>query len=36
MNEDAPLHRKAWAWIEEVLSSGETVALSWIVILAFL
>jgi predicted nucleic acid-binding protein len=36
MNDDAPLHRKARAWIEEVLSSGETVAFSWIVVLAFL
>src|SRR5580698_8838087 len=36
VNEDAPLHKAAKTWIEEVLSEGETVAFSWIVILAFL
>jgi predicted nucleic acid-binding protein len=36
VNEDAPLHDKARAWIEEILSSGETVAFSSIVMLAFL
>jgi uncharacterized protein len=36
VNEDAPLHDKARAWIEEILSAGETVAFSWIVMLAFL
>jgi uncharacterized protein len=36
VNEDAPLHDKARAWIEEILSAGETVAFSWMVLLAFL
>jgi toxin-antitoxin system PIN domain toxin len=36
VNVDAPLHGAAKSWIEEVLSEGETVAFSWIVILAFL
>jgi toxin-antitoxin system PIN domain toxin len=35
-NIDAPLHRKAKAWLESVLSSGETVGFSWNVLLAFL
>jgi hypothetical protein len=36
MNEDAPLHRKAKAWLESTLSGSETVGLSWNVLLAFL
>jgi hypothetical protein len=36
VNEDAPDHRKAKAWLEAVLSGPETVGLPWIVILAFL
>ena len=36
VNRDAPLHRKAKAWLESVISGSETVALSWNVILAFL
>jgi toxin-antitoxin system PIN domain toxin len=36
VNVDAPLHKAAKSWIEEVLSGTETVAFSWIVILAFL
>jgi uncharacterized protein len=35
-NADAPLHKEAKRWIEETLSGAETVAFSWIVILAFL
>lgn len=36
VNSDAPLHRKARAWLEQTLSGSEAVALSWNVILAFL
>ncbi|MGD0497600.1 MAG: type II toxin-antitoxin system VapC family toxin [Bryobacteraceae bacterium] len=36
VNEDAPLHRKAKAWLESAISGSETVALSWNVLLAFL
>ena len=36
VNEDAPHHRKAKAWLEAALSGTETVGLAWIVILAFL
>lgn len=36
VNKDAPLHRRARAWLEGVLSGGESVAFSWNVILAFL
>jgi toxin-antitoxin system PIN domain toxin len=36
VNVDAPLHKEAKRWIEEILSGSETVALSWTVILAFL
>jgi toxin-antitoxin system PIN domain toxin len=36
VNSDAPLHRRAKAWLEEALSGGETVAFSWGVILAVL
>ncbi len=36
VNEDAPLHEKARGWLERTLSDTETVAYSWIVLLAFL
>ena len=36
VNEQAPLHRKAKAWMETTLSGPETVGLSWAVLLAFL
>lgn len=36
VNEDAPLNRKAKAWLESVLSGQETVGFSWSVLLAFL
>ena len=36
VNEDAPGHRKAKAWIESAFSGSETVGLSWNVLLAFL
>lgn len=36
VNADAPLHRKAKAWLEATLSGTETVAFSWTVLLAFL
>jgi toxin-antitoxin system PIN domain toxin len=36
VNADAPLSRKAKAWLESVLSGRETVGFSWNVILAFL
>jgi len=36
VNENAPLHRKAKAWLEATLSGNETVGLSWNVLLAFL
>lgn len=36
VNSDAPLHRKAKAWLEATLSGPDTVALSWTVLLAFL
>jgi toxin-antitoxin system PIN domain toxin len=36
VNEDAPYHRKAKAWLEAALSGTETVGLPWIVLLAFL
>ena len=36
VNEDAPLHLKAKAWLEATLSGKETVGLSWTVLLAFL
>jgi toxin-antitoxin system PIN domain toxin len=36
VNQDAPLHRKAKAWLEQKLSGTETVGLSWNVLLAFL
>jgi len=36
VNQDAPLHAKARAWFERTMSDRETVAFSWIVMLAFL
>jgi uncharacterized protein len=36
VNRDAPLHAKAKAWLEDVLSGTETVGFSWNVLLAFL
>jgi toxin-antitoxin system PIN domain toxin len=36
INEDAPLNRKAKAWLESVFSGPETVGFSWNVLLAFL
>ncbi len=36
VNEDAPGHQKAKAWLEAVISGTETVGLSWTVLLAFL
>jgi toxin-antitoxin system PIN domain toxin len=36
VDESAPDHGRAKAWLEEVLSSSETVALPWVVLLAFL
>jgi len=36
VNQDAPDHRKAKAWLESVISGTETVGLPWIVLLAFL
>lgn len=36
VNEDAPCHLKAKAWLEAVVSGAETVGLPWIVLLAFL
>lgn len=36
INEDAPLHKQARSWIEQVLSGPETVGLAWNVVLAFL
>ena len=36
VNEDAPLHRKAKAWLEETLSGPEPVGFEWTVLLAFL
>jgi len=36
VNEDAPLHRKAKAWLTATISGSETVGLSWNVLLAFL
>jgi hypothetical protein len=36
VNADAPLSRKAKAWLESVLSGQETVGFSWNVLLAFL
>jgi uncharacterized protein len=36
VNEDAPHHREARAWLEAVLSGEEILGLSWVVVLAFL
>ena len=36
VNEDAPYHQKAKAWLENAVSGTETVGLPWIVLLAFL
>lgn len=36
VNQDAPLHRSAKAWLERSLSGPETVGLTWNVLLAFL
>ena len=36
INEDAPPHRKAKAWLESTLAGRETVGLAWSVLLAFL
>ncbi len=36
VNEDAPSHRKAKAWLEATISGQETVGFSWNVLLAFL
>jgi hypothetical protein len=36
VNEDAPLHGKAKAWFEGVLSGSETVGFEWTALLAFL
>jgi len=36
VNEDAPCHRHAKAWLETVVAGTETVGLPWTVLLAFL
>jgi uncharacterized protein len=36
VNEDAPQHPKARAWLEKTLSGSEPVAFEWTVLLAFL
>jgi uncharacterized protein len=36
VNRDLPQHKKALAWLEEVLSGEASVGLPWVVILAFL
>ena len=36
VNQDAPQHTKAKAWLEATISGQETVGMSWIVLLAFL
>ena len=36
VNSDAPNHKKAYAWWEQILSETETIGLSWSVILGFL
>ncbi len=35
-DESSPDHPRVKAWLEQLLSSGETVALPWVVLLAFL
>jgi hypothetical protein len=34
-NADAPLHRRARAWWERIVSGGEPVGLAWVVILGY-
>jgi uncharacterized protein len=36
VNRDSPRHRSAKAWLEQVLSGEEPVALPWVVVLGFL
>jgi hypothetical protein len=36
VNENAPLHARARTWLEGALSGTETVAFTWVVLLAFL
>ncbi len=36
VNEDAPDHKQAKAWLEATLSGTQTVGLTWMVLLAFL
>ena len=36
VNQDAPAHGKAKKWLESALTGTETIALPWIVLLAFL
>ncbi len=36
VNEDAPCHAAARSWLEQALSGSETVAFTWVVLLAFL
>jgi uncharacterized protein len=36
IDSEAPLHRRAKQWLEQVLSEPETVAISWSTVLAFL
>lgn len=36
VNQDAPLHAKAQAWLESALSGAEIIGFAWNVILAFL
>jgi hypothetical protein len=36
VNRDSPLHANAKAWTEAALSSDETIALPWVVVLGFL
>ncbi len=36
VNSDAPLHAKAKRWLEAALSGAETIAFSWVALLAFI
>jgi uncharacterized protein len=36
VNQDAPNHQRARAWLEQTLSGSETVGLPWLVLVAFL
>ncbi len=36
VNEDAPRHAPARAWLQEALSGTETIGFSWVVLIAFL